>query len=92
MPTLAMVSEPALPVTPTDLAQQNSASASASPDKNDVLNIVFGILATLTALLSVVVAYQQLVAMRQSSEVNSQPVELDATVSYADFTVASDEG
>ena len=92
MPALAIVSEYALPVTPTDLSQHKSPSATPSLDENDVLNIVFGIMATLTALLSVVVAYQQLVTTRQSSDVNNQPVELDATVSYAALPVAPNEG
>lgn len=87
-----MLSESTLPSTPTDLAQQNSASANVSIEENNVLDIVFGILATLTALLSLVVAYQQLVIMRQSRNVNEQPVELSATTSHGGLPVTPNEG
>ncbi|ROW05572.1 hypothetical protein VSDG_00551 [Cytospora chrysosperma] len=87
-----MLSESTLPSTPTNLAQQNSASANVSIEENNVLNTVFGILATLTALLSLVVAYQQLVIMRQSRNFKEQSVELDATISHGSLPVAPNEG
>lgn len=92
MPAFAMAPEPVPSTKPTInlFSQRTSASTTTPLDESDVLNIIFGILATLTALLSVVVAYQQLVAARRNS--NSQPVELEATVPYASLTVASDEG
>ncbi|ROW13958.1 hypothetical protein VPNG_04050 [Cytospora leucostoma] len=78
MPVLAIASELALPPTSTGAAQQLSA-ATASPDESNILKIVFSALATLATLLSVAVAYQQLVVARRNSPANSQPVELEDT-------------
>ncbi|KUI53694.1 hypothetical protein VP1G_10566 [Cytospora mali] len=65
MPAFALASNVVRSVSPTGLPQQQSASKNTADDESNVIGIVFGILATILALLSVVVAYQQLAMSRQ---------------------------